>query len=116
MCSSDLSVWGDGTARREFTFVDDVADFIISSLDHLIELPPMLNVGAGVDHTVADYHRMASRIVGFEGELEFDDSQPVGMRQRLMDSSLAVAHGWSAPTSLHDGMNSAYQDYLRRLT
>jgi len=110
-----LEVWGDGSARREFTYVDDLADFMIGSLDRLADLPPLLNVGAGVDHSVADYHRYAAEVTGFAGDLEFDVSKPVGMRQKLMSSALAEPFGWSPSTAIREGMALAYADYLERL-
>ncbi|WP_205709530.1 NAD-dependent epimerase/dehydratase family protein [Kineococcus siccus] len=112
--ATSLGVWGDGSARREFTYVDDLADFLIRVLDRLADLPPLLNVGAGVDHSVADYHRYAAEVTGFTGYLEFDVTKPVGMHQKLMSSALAEPFGWAPATPIREGMALAYADYLER--
>lgn len=111
-----IDVWGDGSARREFTYVEDLADFVVSCLDRLPDLPAMLNVGAGLDHSVADFHRVAAEVVGFRGDLRFDTTKPVGMLRKLMDSSRAHEHGWRPHTDLHAGMTLAYADHLERLS
>jgi GDP-L-fucose synthase len=110
--SPTVSVWGDGTARREFTFSVDLANWLALQVGSLAEWPPTLNIGCGVDHTIAEYYRVACAVVGYDGELDFDTTQPSGVPRRLIDSSVAVALGWTAPTSLADGMAATYADYL----
>lgn len=109
-----VEVWGDGTARREFTFAPDLARWIVSSLDGLSEWPEFMNVGAGVDHSVRDYYELACEVVGFRGALAFDPSKPRGVAQRLLDSSLARSHGWAPATTLREGFAQSYQSFLDR--
>lgn len=110
-----VSVWGDGTARREFTFVDDVADFIAAAsiAAMLGALPQRLNVGLGIDHSVTEYYEAVGRLIGFRGRFEYDTSKPSGMARKLMDSSLAGEHGWSPTTDLQSGLSLTYGYYLR---
>ena len=108
-------IWGDGQARREFLFVDDLADFIVSNGDRIDSLPSMINVGVGLDHSVNEYYALAAEVVGFTGRFEHDLSAPVGMQRKLMDVSLAGSLGWMAKTQLLDGMRSAYYGMLAQL-
>jgi GDP-L-fucose synthase len=108
-----VEIWGDGEARREFLFVDDLADFILAVLPDIAALPPMLNVGALSDHTVNEYYRMVSKALGYHGAFTHNLDRPVGMRQKLMDSQRAVALGWHPVTAIHDGIQLTVQNYLR---
>ncbi|WP_180357613.1 NAD-dependent epimerase/dehydratase family protein [Streptomyces sp. NP160] len=113
--SPTVTIWGDGTARREFTYAGDVASWILGSLPRLELLPPVLNLGAGVDHSVTEYYEVARSVVGYEGEFVYDTSMPKGMHQKLMDSSRARALGWAPATSLADGMLATYEKYVGSL-
>ncbi len=108
----EVTVWGDGTARREFTYVGDVASWIVSQIGSLGDWPSILNLGCGEDHTVAEYYELAAGVVGFEGQLSFDVSKPSGVPRRLLDSSAARQFGWNPTTPLERGMSATYADYL----
>lgn len=108
----EVEVWGDGTARREFTFVGDLAAWIADRVGDLEALPPLLNLGPGVDHSIADYYRYAAQVVGWDGDLRFDASRPAGIPRRLLDSSLARQHGWNPATSVLEGMQATYDDLI----
>lgn len=110
-----IDVWGDGSARREFTFVGDLASWIVQHLDAMHDWPPLMNVGQGDDHSVLDYYRIALEVVDYECDLVTDPSKPAGMKQKLMDSSLAAGFGWTPSTSLRDGMKQSYDAYLRTM-
>lgn len=107
-----VSVWGDGTARREFTYSVDVASWLVQQIGQLSAWPATLNLGCGVDHSVAEYYEVAKSVVGFNGTLEFDTSKPSGVPQRLIDSAMARSLGWNPLTTLQDGMAATYADYL----
>lgn len=110
--ADSVSVWGDGTARREFTYSVDVAAWLVDQIDKLSSWPTALNLGCGFDHSVAEYYEVAKGVVGFGGTLDFDTSKPSGVPQRLIDSSAAIALGWQSRTSLRDGMAATYEDYV----
>lgn len=98
-------VWGDGTARREFLYVDDLASWLLSlSTERIEAMPEMINVGAGYDHTVREYYEAVMQVLGFDGRLDFDVTKPKGMQRKLMDSSRAAAFGWAPRTSLAEGI------------
>lgn len=112
--SAAVEVWGDGTARREFTYAPDLANWIVRSIDDLASWPEYMNIGAGTDHSIRDFYEIAAQIVGFDGDLAFDVTKPSGVPQRLIDSSLARSHGWAPVTDLRDGMAACYDSFLTR--
>ncbi|MGH1590642.1 GDP-L-fucose synthase family protein [Methylobacterium phyllosphaerae] len=108
----EVEIWGDGTARREFLYADDLAHFILDSLDCLGRFPPILNVGAMEDHSVDDYYRATASIMGYNGDFRYNLDRPVGMKQKLMDSSTARALNWNPKTDLESGLRKTIQSYL----
>ncbi len=109
--ASNVVVWGTGTPRREFLYVDDMADACI----HLIKTYSgidMVNIGTGKDITIAEFARTVAGIVGYSGAISYDSSRPDGTPQKLLDISRLSARGWRARTSLEDGLRLAYQAYL----
>lgn len=108
-----LDVWGDGSARREFTFVGDVSDWVVSNLDSIQNWPTYMNIGLGIDYSVKDFYEAALNTVGYECELKFDTSKPAGMKQKLMDSSVAKKYGWSPRIDIFEGMSQAYSAFLK---
>jgi GDP-L-fucose synthase len=108
---SNVAVWGTGTPRREFLYVDDLADACI----HLMKIyssDELVNIGTGEDITIAEFARLVAGIVGYSGDISFDPSRPDGTPQKLLDVSRLARLGWRARTSLADGIKLAYQAYL----
>jgi GDP-L-fucose synthase len=107
-----VEVWGDGTARREFTYSEDLADWLVSQLPVLEAWPAWLNLGVSEDHSVADYYEIACDVVGYHGQLHFDTSKPSGVPRRMIDSEAAHQLGWNPTTSIREGMAAAYAAFL----
>lgn len=107
-----IEVWGDGTARREFTFAGDLASWLVGQVGHLEEWPDLLNIGVGVDHSIREYYEAAARVTGFAGSFSYDTSKPSGVMQRLLDSGRARSLGWNPQTSLDEGYRACYAAYL----
>ncbi|MGH8796259.1 MAG: GDP-L-fucose synthase [Caldimonas sp.] len=108
---SALVVWGSGTPRREFLYVDDLADACM----HLMELgsdEPVLNVGTGTDVTIRELAETVMDVVGFRGRIEYDRTKPDGTPRKLLDVSRLAALGWQASTSLRSGVRLAYDHFL----
>lgn len=110
--AESVGVWGDGTARREFSYAPDLADWLAGQVGRLRDWPDAVNVGSGDDRTVAEYYRVASEVVGFDGRLEFDQTKPSGVPRRLLDSGVARSLGWRPTTDLVDGMAAVYEAFL----
>jgi GDP-L-fucose synthase len=107
----DVVVWGTGTPRREFLYVDDLADACI----HLMKTHSsheLVNIGTGEDITIAEFARVVAKTVGYTGEISFDTSRPDGTPRKLLDVSRLAKLGWRATTALEEGMKLAYQAYL----
>ena len=106
-----VTVWGTGKPRREFLFVDDLADACVFMLKRYSDMD-FLNVGTGEDVSVAHFARMVAEVVGFRGELVFDAARPDGTPRKLLDVSRLTALGWRARTDLPTGLKAAYEDFL----
>ena len=109
--AANVMVWGTGTPRREFLYVDDLADACI----HLMKTysgDQLVNIGTGEDITIAEFARVVAAVVGYTGEISFDPSRPDGTPRKWLDVSRLAALGWRARTSLKDGIKLAYQAYL----
>lgn len=111
--SPSIEMWGDGLARREFTYVDDLAEFIIASLDTLEAIPMALNIGSGIDYSVSEYYEMVMDLLSLRSEVKADTSRPVGMTQKLLDVSIARNHGWNPKTNIRSGIAATINWYLR---
>jgi GDP-L-fucose synthase len=108
---SDVVVWGTGTPRREFLYVDDMADACIHLMKNYSG-EELVNIGAGKDITIAEFARVVAATVGYSGGIGFDSSRPDGTPRKLLDVSRLAGLGWRARTSLEDGIKLAYQAYL----
>jgi GDP-L-fucose synthase len=109
--AANVVVWGTGRPRREFLYVDDMADACV----HLMKTysdQELVNIGTGQDITIAEFARVVAAAVGYKGGISFDPSRPDGTPRKLLDVSRLAKLGWSARTSLEDGIRLAYQAYL----
>ena len=117
---NEVLVWGTGTPKREFLYVDDMAEasIFVHNLDQEIfvaQTQPMLsqiNVGTGIDVTIKELALLVKEVVGFDGTIIFDHSKPDGTLRKLMDISLLSKLGWNASTSLKTGLGFSYVDFL----
>ena len=110
--AANVAVWGTGTPRREFLFVDDLADACI----HLMKIyssHELVNIGTGQDVTIAEFAHVVAATVGYTGDISFDTSRPDGTPRKLLDVSRLARLGWRARTNLEDGIKLAYQAFLQ---
>jgi nucleoside-diphosphate-sugar epimerase len=108
---NEVGIWGTGEARREFMFAEDLADFIFYAIDHFSDLPQNTNVGLGEDWTINEYYETVANIIGFKGNFVHDTTKPTGMMQKLIDDTKLRAFGWTAKTTLKDGIAKTYEFY-----
>jgi GDP-L-fucose synthase len=107
----EVIVWGTGAPRREFLFVDDLADACVVALENYSGDGP-LNCGVGKDVTITEFAHTIAKVTGYTGRIVFDRSKPDGMPRKLMDNSKITALGWRPKTGLEEGLRMAYADYV----
>ena len=115
-----VTMWGTGTPRREFLFVDDMAEASVHVMDldaktYAANTTPMLshiNVGTGEDITIAELGKLVAKVVGYTGEIAQDATKPDGAPRKLMDVSRVKALGWKPRVGLEEGLGIAYRDFL----
>lgn len=109
-----MEVWGSGTPKREFLFVDDLADALVFLMKtYSGEL--QINVGSGQELTIRDVAQAVVDVVGFKGDLVFDASKPDGSPRKLLDTTRLDAMGWRAKTDIVDGLSQAYSWYQENI-
>ena len=109
----EVTIWGDGSARREFMYAADLADFLWRFHDRLDELPETMNVGVGADHSVDDYYRIVGEVLGYRGRFTHDTSRPTGIAHKLLDTAAQRDLGWPPATPLRDGIAATAAFYRR---
>jgi GDP-L-fucose synthase len=109
-----LNVWGTGRPRREFLYVDDLADACVFLMEQGYA-GGLLNIGCGEDVTIGELARLVMAVVGLDAELVFDTSKPDGTPRKLLDVSRLHALGWRHRTELEEGIRAAYADMVRKL-
>jgi len=107
-------IWGDGTARREFMFVEDLVDFIVFSILNYEKLESITNVGLGYDYSVLEYYRAISEVIGYDGPFDKDLSKPRGMEKKLCCIKKQTELGWSPRHTLQQGLLKTYNYYLEK--
>lgn len=117
--ASSVVIWGTGRARREFLYVDDMADGCITVMDlpravydkHTDPMRAHLNLGTGQDVSIAELAEQVRKVVDYRGRIQFDSSRPDGAPRKLLDVSRASVIGWRATVPLEEGLNRTYADY-----
>ncbi|MDP3119200.1 MAG: GDP-L-fucose synthase [Sulfuricurvum sp.] len=106
-----IDIWGDGEARREFMYVEDLADFVYYAIENFNQMPQNINVGLGHDYSINEYYKAIAKVIGFDGKFIHDLSKPIGMKQKLIDDTKLKAFGWKHETSLDDGIEKTLNYY-----
>jgi nucleoside-diphosphate-sugar epimerase len=111
-----IEMWGDGSARRQFTYVDDVAEFLVSSLTKLSQFPRTFNLGAPKDFSIFEFYQIVSNQMNYKGKILANLSKPAGMQIKLMDVETSISLGWQPQTSIEEGVRTTaswYEDHVR---
>ncbi|MBX7205045.1 MAG: GDP-L-fucose synthase [Bacteroidia bacterium] len=110
---NEVIIWGTGTPLREFLFADDLADAAYLLMEQYNE-KQFVNIGSGEDISIKELAELIKHIIGFNGQLVFDSSKPDGTPRKLMDVTRLKQFGWTYTTSLENGIQQAYDDFLKR--
>ena len=108
-----VTCWGDGSALREFLYVDDLANLCVFLMNNYSG-NETVNAGTGKEISIKNLAELVAEIVGYDGEILWDVSKPNGTPRKLLDVSKAAALGWTYKTELRDGIKLAYEDFLLR--
>jgi len=109
--AGSVDIWGSGTQRREFIYVDDLANACLFAMQHYRGTGP-INLGGGRDMSIAELARAIKEVVGFEGDLRFDTSKPDGMPLKALDATELTALGWHPTVSFHDALERTYRWFV----
>jgi GDP-L-fucose synthase len=110
--AAEVAVWGTGKPRREFLYVDDMADACVFALK-TYSGEGILNIGLGEDIAISEFAEVVAEVVGYRGRIVFDTTRPDGTPRKLVDVSRLAALGWRATTGLREGLALAYRDFLK---
>jgi len=105
-----MEVWGTGTARREFLYVDDAADGMVHMMKHYSGLE-IVNLGSGEDLPISDLVALVCDVVGYHGRIRFDASKPDGVPRKMVDTSFATSLGWRSSIGLREGLEKTYKSF-----
>ncbi len=120
----EVVIWGTGTPRREFLYVDDVAAACVFVMQlsmatyqaHTLPMQSHINIGFGSDMTIAELARTVASVVGYQGEIAFDATKPDGSSRKLMDTTRLNSLGWQARVGLEEGLTLAYLDFQKQVS
>jgi GDP-L-fucose synthase len=107
----EVVVWGTGTPRREFLYVDDLADACVQ-LMQTYSSAEIVNIGTGRDIAITEFAEVVADVIGYNGRISFDPTRPDGTPRKLVDVGRLGGLGWTAKTGLREGLALAYQDFL----
>ena len=107
----EVTCWGDGSPLREFLYVDDLANLCVFLMENYSG-NETVNAGSGKEITIKGLTELVAKVVGYEGAILWDTSKPNGTPRKLLDVSMSAAMGWTAKTSLEEGIRLAYADFL----
>ena len=110
---SEVVIWGSGNPRREFLFADDLAEACLFLID-IYGGKEIINIGCGEDLSIKELAILVKSVTGYKGNLVYDITKPDGTPRKLLDVSKINALGWHYKTTLKEGMNIAYQDFLMK--
>jgi GDP-L-fucose synthase len=109
---TSVELWGTGTPRREFLYIDDLADACVCLMESYDD-SGIINIGVGEDISIRDLALLVKKIVGYAGDIVYDASKPDGTPRKLLDVSKLRSLGWKAQTSLEEGVRRTYEWYLQ---
>jgi GDP-L-fucose synthase len=110
-----VEIWGDGLARREFMYAGDFAEAIFYSLNNFDDMPQLLNIGVGEDHSINEYYEIISGVLGYEGNFIHDLDKPTGMQKKLVSIKKQTSWGWKPKTELKEGIKKTYDYFLKEI-
>lgn len=112
---NEVTIWGDGTARREFMYSADIANCLTHLIERFDEMPNTMNIGYGEDYTIMEFYQVIAKVIGYSGSFKLDLSKPVGMKRKLVDITKQNQMNWKPKYNLEEGIMNTYRYYLDTL-
>lgn len=112
--SDHVMLWGTGSPKREFLFVDDLAEACFYLMENY-NSPDIVNIGSGDEVTISELAMLVKEVVRYKGEIRYDSSKPDGTPRKMLDSSKLQSLGWTRKVDLNKGLKLAYEDYLKKM-
>lgn len=109
-----LTIWGDGSPRRELLWVDDLSKAMLALMSNDTK-HDLYNIGCGFDLSIAEIARSIASAIGYKGQIVYDISKPNGAKRKLLDNSRIISVGWTPEMKLDDGLKIAYDDFLNNV-
>jgi len=113
--NTDVEIWGDGNARREFMYVDDLVDAIYFAIEHYDLIDDSMNIGLGHDYSINDYYKKVGEIMRFNGNYYHNLNMPIGMQQKLVSIEKQNNLGWKPNYNLEDGLKKIIKYYFESI-
>jgi GDP-L-fucose synthase len=107
-----VTIWGEGNARREFLYAKDLADAILTAAFDMDQVPTIMNIGVGIDHSINDYYKIVAEILDWNGDFKHDLNMPVGVSRKLNSIQRQIKWGWMPQTPLKIGIKKTYTYFL----
>ncbi len=107
-----VTIWGDGSVRREFMYVDDFIDFLFYAIKYFSKMPEVINVGIGKDYSVLDYYNLVAKCLDWKGTFEFDKTKPVGQKQKRVSIKRLQKFGWKCKTPILKSTKETIKYYI----
>jgi GDP-L-fucose synthase len=114
--ANEINIWGDGSARREFMYAEDLSDFIFYAITKFDKMPQNINVGLGYDYSINDYYSEIATVLNYKGKFSHDLTKPTGMKQKLIDDTKLKEFGWSSKTTLTEGLRKTIDYYRSKIS
>ena len=113
--ASEINIWGDGTARREFMYAEDLSDFIFYAIAKFDKMPQNINVGLGYDYSINDYYSEIAKALDYGGKFSHDLTKPIGMERKLISDLKLKQFGWRPKTTLKEGLKKTIEFYQNKI-
>jgi len=110
-----ITIWGDGSARREFLYAGDFAEALLKSIHNFDSLPNLLNIGVKEDYTILQYYEKVAKVLNYKGSFAFNLDKPVGMKRKKLAINKQLLIDWSSKTDLEKGIELTYNYYLKSI-
>lgn len=110
----EIVLWGTGEPRRQFLYMDDLANGAVHIMQHM-ETPELINIAGGYEKSINEMAQALKALIGYEGTVRFDPSKPNGTMRKLLDNSKLCSLGWKEQVSWEDGLREAYEWFVEHI-